>query len=108
MPAPSFTDFAAAVQIALRAARADNAALMGDFVYSTAATKDDNPWYRPWAAAAEFLASDATAMVKGEGGFALADRPTAVAALKARQREEDIRAGLITTQTVRRFVGVSS
>jgi hypothetical protein len=96
--APNFADFAASLNIALRAARTDaeSALSMEDRLHTTAAVRNDVPWYRPYAAAASWLESDPDALQEGQRGVTFADRATVVASLRADQYQEDLRAGLIT------------
>lgn len=101
---PNFSIFDEALAVALRAARAGpatdtegqptaNALSMGDFLHTSAAVKDNAPFYRSYEAAADWLESDTNAFTKGEDGVTFADRPTAVASLRKQQEKEDRKAG---------------
>ncbi len=110
MAAPNFADLAASLAIALRAARTDeeSALSMEDRLYTTAAEKDGETWYRPYAAAASWLESDPDALQEGQRGVTFADRATVVASLRADQYQEDVRAGLVVQSVVTPpFAGVA-
>lgn len=110
MDPPDFTDFDESLAVALRAARTDteSSLSMGDFLYSTAATKDNVPFYRSYEAAASWLESDPDALQEGQRGVRFADRATVVASLRRQQQGVDIREGLVSAASATSlFAGVA-
>lgn len=77
---------------------------MKPFATSTAGTKNNGTVYRPFEAAASWLGSDPWRLLKGEKGVTFEELPGIIAELRAQQRAEDVRLGLVAPPSENAFL----
>lgn len=97
------TKFDESLESALLHARSTDEETMSDFLYATAHVTGEGAerktYYRRFAAAASWLEAEPDTLLKAQDGVTFSDPARAIASLRARQYEMDVRLGIILAIT---------